>query len=104
MEVAYKDILEKCIVYADRFGWETKKEGAHLGYFKWGQQPWWHSMENFILMMDLSMYPILTWDWVDQSDIGVDYFNQYLMKHKNPYVIFRHYLLQRIYSERIQSV
>ena len=104
MEQAYQTILKKCIQYADRWGWETTQEGAHLGYYKWGQQKWWHQMENFIVHMDLSEYPILSWNWVDQCDIGIDYFNQYLLKHKNPYPIFKHYVLQRIYAERIGFV
>jgi len=104
MEAAYHDVIETCIKYADTYGWETRKEGAHLGYFKWGKQKWWPYMESFLLNLDISKYPILTWSWVDQCDIGIDYFNQQLLKHTDPYPLFKKYLVQRIYHERIKCL
>jgi hypothetical protein len=103
MESAYRDIVHQCISYALRHGWKIHRESAHLGYYKWKHEPWWKEMKLFIIHMDLSMYPIHTWDWVDQCDIGIDYFNQYVEKHRAPHPIFKKYIMERLSNERIRA-
>lgn len=100
----YACIVDQCRHHARIHGWILAREGAHLGYYTWKNEPWWNEMKKYIDDMNLTMYDILKWNWIDQCDIGIDYFNQYLLKHTSPYPIFKDYLIYRIGRERIQSV
>ena len=101
LEQDYHTILTHCKCHAEQHGWSTHRTGAHLGYFKWKQEPWWSEMSSFIQTLDLESYDPSTWDWVDQCDIGIDYFNQYLMKHRPSRPIFKKYIFLRLSNERI---
>jgi hypothetical protein len=103
MNHAYQMIRQQCKEHAKKNGWRIEKEGAHLGWFSWKEEPWWKDMKSYIQDMDVSMYPVESWDWVDQCDIGIDYFNQYLLRHRPPHPIFKEYLVYRLANERLQA-
>lgn len=103
MNQAYQDIFQQCKNYARQQGWEIQREGAHLGLFLWKHEPWWKEMHAFILEMDVTGYPVTTWNWVDQCDIGIDYFNEHLLRHRPAHPIFKKYILYRLANERIKT-
>jgi hypothetical protein len=102
MNQAYREILQQCRDCARQQGWELQREGAHLGWYTWKEEPWWKEMHAFILEMDVTHYPVTTWDWVDQGDIGIDYFNEYGLRHRPAHPIFKKYILYRLANERIK--
>jgi hypothetical protein len=104
MNQAYQEIVQTCITYALQKEWTVYREGAHLGLYLWKHEPWWVEMKQFILNIDVTCYPISSWDWVDQCDIGIDYFNEHLLRHKCPYSIFKKYILYRLANERIRPL
>lgn len=104
MNQVYQEIIDICLTHALQNGWTLYREGAHLGLFLWKDEPWWNEMNQFILNIDVTRYPILSWDWVDQCDIGIDYFNEHLLRHQSPYPIFKKYILYRLAHERIRPL
>lgn len=103
MNQAYQTIRTQCRQHACTKGWCLQREGAHLGLFYWKQEPWWKEMYAYIKSLDVSMYPVDQWDWIDQHDIGIDYFNERMERHRPPHPLFHDYVLYRLAHERIQS-
>jgi hypothetical protein len=103
MNQAYQSIRNQCRHHACTKGWRLQREGAHLGLFYWKQEPWWKEMYAYIKSLDVTMYPVDQWDWIDQHDIGIDYFNERMERHRPPHPLFHDYVLYRLAHERIQS-